>query len=73
MGAAVAPAGKLALRSPLRTRSVAGGSAAFPADKARRRSMAAARPPDASVDVVAEDTAMECSGNRFSGIRRGTR
>jgi hypothetical protein len=37
--------GSAALRSPLRTRSAAGGSADLPADSASRRSIEAARPP----------------------------
>ena len=41
--------GSDALRSPVRTRSVAGGSAALPWYSARRRSSAAARPPDDTV------------------------
>jgi hypothetical protein len=36
-----ASVGSVALRSPVRTRSVAGGSAAFPAESARRRARAA--------------------------------
>jgi hypothetical protein len=36
--------GSEALRSPLRTRSAAGGSADLPAESARRRSSEAARP-----------------------------
>lgn len=39
--------GNAALRSPLRTRSAAGGSALLPAERARRRSIEAARPLDA--------------------------
>ncbi len=40
-----------ALRSPLRTRSVAGGSAALPAESAWRRAIAAARPLGMHVEV----------------------
>jgi hypothetical protein len=39
--------GNAALRSPLRTRSVEGGNADLPAESASRRSIEAARPPDA--------------------------
>jgi hypothetical protein len=42
-------AGSAALRSPLRTRSAAGGNADLPADKARRRAIDAARPPTSRV------------------------
>jgi len=49
-------AGNAALRSPLRTRSAAGGSADLPADNASRRSIEAARPeiaPDPRACTVA--------------------
>jgi hypothetical protein len=45
-------AGKAALRSPVRVRSVAGGSAVLPADSARRRSRDAARPPNELEEAV---------------------
>jgi hypothetical protein len=67
--------GKEALRSPLRTRSAAGGNAVLPAESASRRSIEAARPemaPDPSV-LVAGEAAMACSGGRVSARRRGTR
>jgi hypothetical protein len=67
--------GKEALRSPFRTRSAAGGNAAFPADSASRRSIEAARPemaPDPSVWVAGE-AAMKCSPGWVSVRRRETR
>ena len=51
--AADVAAGKAALRSPVRTRSLGGGSAALPADSALRLAMAASRLLRA--DMRAED------------------
>ena len=57
-------AGKAALRSPLRTRSVAGGSAVFPADSALRRARDAERPPYELEEAVCMSSwkAREASG-----------
>jgi hypothetical protein len=48
--AAAVVRGSSALRSPLRTRSLAGGNATFPADKARRRAIETERPSIATFD-----------------------
>jgi len=45
-------AGKAALRSPVRVRSVAGGSAVLPADSALRRARDAERPPNELEEAV---------------------
>jgi len=50
------PFGIAALRSPVRTRSVAGGSADLPADNARRRASAASRPLDEFKEAAGMET-----------------
>jgi hypothetical protein len=67
--------GSAALRSPLRMRSAAGGSADLPADSASRRSIEAARPeiaPEPSV-LVAGEADMKGSDQGVSVSRRGKR
>jgi len=49
---APAPFGRAALRSPVRVRSVAGGSAVLPADSALRRARDAERPPNELEEAV---------------------
>jgi hypothetical protein len=69
-------AGRAALRSPLRTRSAAGGSADLPADKACLLATEAARPlmPRDEVGGVRKVAIMEgAPALRLNGMRRGTR